>query len=1037
MTLTQVWGALLIFTVCPILGGLPLIAWITKALTGSQLDQLGTGNIGVSAAFYHGGRLAGILAVLSEAGKGIAAVLLARFFFPSNPEWELISLIALVLGRYWIGKGAGTTNAVWGFIVHDPAAAGLVFLIGGISFTILRERQLGRLGVLVLFPLILAVRHPHEGARFVGAISLALLLAWIYRQIPDDLDLPAEQSQANSQKMFRFFRGDRAIVSLHRQLDAGKVGAKAATLSQLLRWGYPVPAGWVLPPGDDPQPLVEFLQPAPDKPLAVRSSAVGEDSEVASAAGQYESILNVSSREELQDAIARCLASYDRPAAQAYRRDRHIGEDAMAVLVQEQIRGVFSGVAFSRDPIYRQGDAVAIEALPGDCYRIVGGRVTPDQYRVFVRDEDMDGGTSWVMPAGKVLEMEGAGDVPPALIQQVAFLARHLERRYRGVPQDIEWSYDGRHLWLLQARPVTTLVPVWTRKIAAEVIPGLIRPLTWSINRPLTCGVWGEIFTVVLGAGAAGLDFNETATLHYSRAYFNASLLGEIFLRMGLPPESLEFLTRGAKFSKPPLSSTLRQVPGLLRLMGRELRLEKDFERDCRRYFVPVLDKKAPSPPTPLPSRERGAIPRSPTSPPSPPTPLPSRERGAIPQSPTSPPSPPTPLPSRERGASESSNTSLELLQRADSILEALRRATYYSILAPLSLALRQALLKVPDGELDRSLLPEVAATRAIRELAEACRAGAFGEGALQGIPDELMSDTGAVFARLGELPAGERVLEEFEGLLLRYGYLSDCATDIAVPRWEEEPQPVRELFVQFLRAGAGEGGSEPHERVGRGGWKVGAVGARVNLKGRVTEVYSRLLAQLRWSFVGLEGVWLESGILRERGDIFFLELEEIRRVVAGDEGLTSRLAELIGLRRGLLEEDGQLSGVAPVVYGNAPPAPLRVRGEGRVSRQLRGIGASPGVVEGRVRVLRSLQGMGEIDRQTILVVPYTDSGWAAVLARAGGLIAEVGGRLSHGAIVAREYGMPAVMDVENATDLLRDGEWVRVDGARGVVEIL
>ena len=69
--------------------------------------------------------------------------------------------------------------------------------------------------------------------------------------------------------------------------------------------------------------------------------------------------------------------------------------------------------------------------------------------------------------------------------------------------------------------------------------------------------------------------------------------------------------------------------------------------------------------------------------------------------------------------------------------------------------------------------------------------------------------------------------------------------------------------------------------------------------------------------------------------------------------------------------------------------------------------------------------------------MPYTDSGWAAVLARAGGLIAEVGGRLSHGAIVAREYGMPAVMDVENATDLLRDGEWVRVDGARGVVEIL
>ncbi|NES82892.1 MAG: glycerol-3-phosphate acyltransferase, partial [Moorea sp. SIO2B7] len=110
MTLNQVLGFLLIVTVCPILGGLPLIAWITYVLTRRNLAQVGTGNISVSAAFYHGGNLVGVLAVLSEAGKGIAAVLLARHFFPSESAWELIALIMLVLGRYWIGKGAGTTN---------------------------------------------------------------------------------------------------------------------------------------------------------------------------------------------------------------------------------------------------------------------------------------------------------------------------------------------------------------------------------------------------------------------------------------------------------------------------------------------------------------------------------------------------------------------------------------------------------------------------------------------------------------------------------------------------------------------------------------------------------------------------------------------------------------------------------------------------------------------------------------------------------------------------------------------------------------
>ena len=147
MTLTQVWGAFLIFLLCPVIGGLPLIAWITRGLTGKRLSQMGTGNVSVSATFYHGGRLVGILAVCAEALKGIAAVLLARHFFPADPTWEVIALIALVMGRYWIARGAGTTNVVWGFIVHDPIVAGLTFLISFISFTIFRERRQGRLGV--------------------------------------------------------------------------------------------------------------------------------------------------------------------------------------------------------------------------------------------------------------------------------------------------------------------------------------------------------------------------------------------------------------------------------------------------------------------------------------------------------------------------------------------------------------------------------------------------------------------------------------------------------------------------------------------------------------------------------------------------------------------------------------------------------------------------------------------------------------------------------------------------------------------------
>ena len=951
----EVWGALAIFIVCPLLGGLPLVAWITRALTGRELAQLGTGNIGVSAAFYHGGKLAGILAVLSEALKGIAAVLIARYFFGNGTPWEIIALIALVMGRYWVGKGAGTTNVFWGYLVHDPLVTLLVLLIGALSFTILRERQLGKIGVLILLPVVEALLHPHDSGRILAAIALSSLMGGIYQKIPDDLDLPVQNGKTDSKDVFKFFRGDKAIVSLADDLDVAKVGQKAATLSQLYRWGYPVPMGWVVPPGDDVQALSDFLQPSELSPLVVRSSAIGEDSEQASAAGQYETILNVTSGQELKDAIARTQASYDTPSAIQYRHDRNAPENSMAVLIQRQVEGVFSGVAFSRDPITQQSDVVVIEAMPGLAIQVVSGQVTPEQYQIVVPPVEVT--SSWQLTDHVELQVQGDGDVPKGLIKQVAYLARHLESRFHGVPQDIEWSYDGQTLWLLQSRPITTLLPIWTRKIAAEVIPGLIRPLTWSINRPLTCGMWGELFTLVLGRRADGLDFSETATLHYSHAYFNASLLGQIFRRMGLPPESLEFLTMGAKFSRPPLFSTLRNVPGLLRLLGREMTLVQDFARDERQMFTPGLSQMA-------------HVDVSPSM----------------------------------------------ILSRIDLILKLLRRATYYSILSPLSAALRSSVFRVKEENIDRSRTPEVASLRALSNLAVKT-ATAF--------PELAHYDTDKVFAELSKTVFGQEILQRFAEILQRFGYLSEVGTDIAVPTWREEPQVVKDLFVQFI------GNAPPIPQKIK---HSSLVQARVDLKGRVTEVYSQLLAELRWCFVELEQVWLQSGLLKEVGDIFYLEFDEVKRVV--NDGEVIDLVALVKERRQLVEQFRQLD-IPPLIYGKSPPLPSGDITPSPNGRLLHGIGASAGIAEGKVKVLRSLQDIGKIERQTILVVPYTDSGWAPLLARAGGIISQVGGRLSHGAIVAREYGIPAVMDVHNATKLLRDGQRVRIDGSRGIVEIL
>jgi pyruvate,water dikinase len=950
------FGIVIILIVSPLLGAIPLIAWITYALSGKQLAQVGTGNISVAAAFLHGGKLAGSICVVSEALKGVAVVTIAQYYFPSQGVWEIIALIALVIGRYVATKGAGVTNVSWGLLAHDPLVAAFVSLLAATGFLITRSKETIKLGVLVIFPLFVGIIHSQDLPRIIAAFALSGLIYWIYNQIPDDLNLLTEEVDPELQAMMQYPDNEDKIITLDDDLDGEVVGAKAATLSQIKRWGYSVPKGWVLGPDDDPSYLIDFLQPSPLSPLVVRSSAIGEDSQQASAAGQYETILNVISKAELRQAIAQVQASYNHPNAVEYRRRSNSEDAAMGVLIQPQVQSVFSGVAFSRDPISQQGEAVVIEAVSGSPSQIVSGKVTPEQYRVVVAGYEKL----------SCLQFEGNGKVPEALIKQVAYLARRLERRYLGVPQDMEWSYDGQNLWILQTRPITTLLPLWTRKIAAEVIPGVIHPLTWSINSPLTCGVWGEIFTIVLGERARGLDFTKTAILHYSRAYFNASLLGEIFLGMGLPPESLEFLTRGASMSKPPIDSTLANLPGLTKLFKREIDLEKDFKSDYRQVFIP--------------------------------------------------------------GLTQLSNVVIEelslnqLLGRIDLILDLLHRGTYYSILAPLSAAIRQSVLGAKEEEIDNSVTPEVASLRAMRLLAADARQILI-DGNYEFKPQQ-------VFEQLAETTQGQRILYDFDELIQDYGYLSEVATDISVPTWRENPQIVKQLFIQLLQAPEVLNSADPRPE------QTNLVQKRVDLKGRVTEVYSRLLAELRWTFLALEQIWLQSRVLLETEDIFFLKLDEIRNLVMNpDVAFRNQLLKLVGNRRSQFLQDSQITQIPAVVYGYNPPYPIAPVIDPS-DNILLGIPASQGQIQGRVKIVRTLQEAHEIDKNTILVVPYTDSGWAPILVQAGGLIAEVGGKLSHGAIIAREYGIPAVMDVRGATYLLQDGQQVRIDGYKGTVEM-
>lgn len=264
-------------------------------------------------------------------------------------------------------------------------------------------------------------------------------------------------------------------------------------------------------------------------------------------------------------------------------------------------------------------------------------------------------------------------------------------------------------------------------------------------------------------------------------------------------------------------------------------------------------------------------------------------------------------------------------------------------------------------------------------------------------------------------------VLSTISSIKLRLS-LSEVANDIAIPTWKEDPDPAKSLFTQFLQQ------PPPEKEDKEINSKAKILQSRVDLNGQVTIKYSQLMAHLRWTFLELEQRWLDKGILSQPGDIFFLEFAEVCELVENKE---------IEQRRDRANTHRQLKKVPSLMYGNEAPPPSSVKPKVSNAQTLQGIGASARQAEGEIKVIRDWQDLPDINQDTILVVPYTDSGWAAILARAGGLISEVGGRLSHGAIVAREYGIPAVMDIEDATEQFHDGQRVKIDGRGGSVEIL
>jgi len=474
MTLVQVWGALAIFTVCPLLGGIELKIWIRRTFFREKSAQFPAK---VGAHHPKMPILNGLVAG-ADGLIGAIAILLARYFFPADPTWEIIALMALVFGQYWMAKQLNTMPILAGYVIHDWLTASFVLLLSLISFTIFRRQQTGFTLVLSLIPVMTILRYG-DGVRALATALLCGLMVWIHQKTLHRPNSQAQQSgQTSSGGIFHFFRSDRALLHLDLDLETQRVGSKVAILAQLKYWGYPIPMGWIFFPGDDVESLLESLRPSTQAPLMLRAAPrESQPLEPRAELGlvnpnqQHRPIFDITNKSDLASAITLGLISYNRVSSD--RRPQNTEESApVAVMVQQQIQGVFSGIARSRDLMPSSNthapntDApVKIEAWPGNSIQFRAGSVFPENYRVWVRAIHLESVSStpqtvsWVLPEGAIAQVqgtqvEGSGRVPIEIIQQVAFLIRHIEARYHRIPQEMTWSYDGKQLWILGVRSV-------------------------------------------------------------------------------------------------------------------------------------------------------------------------------------------------------------------------------------------------------------------------------------------------------------------------------------------------------------------------------------------------------------------------------------------------------------------------------------------------------------------------------------------------------------------------------------------------------
>jgi pyruvate,water dikinase len=776
--------------------------------------------------------------------------------------------------------------------------------------------------------------------------------------------------------------------------DADRVGRKAAVLGELKATGFTVPTGFVVTVGaaaelspdvvDEIRRGLEALGP---RPVAVRSSGVDEDTAGMSYAGQYETVLNVRGLDAVLDAVRTCTASAGAERVATYRTD-HSGPTRMAVLVQVMVDATAAGVAFSSNPLTGDDTEVVVNAVGGLGDRLVAGEVSAEQWTV------RDGGAS----ASTVDAVLDATDA-----RAVAWLARRVAAHF-GVPQDIEWAIADGTLWLLQARPITALPQQEVEPVPIEInVPDGLSTRNRSMDRPWTpmersvflpvfSAVARHIFAYTTGVVPAAHSIGgwtyvttqpDTAEAYAARLERIAADIAE-----GRP---LQVVRQWHETWKPAFAEAIAELRGvdLAGLSDERLHVHIRtvvalFDRLHDRYF----------------QLTGAAI----------------AVFGQL-----------TTLCADLFGWSGDQTVRLRGGLAGDHMAATIR----LSELARLAVdrpALRRWLAR-PDADPDRlaEVDPVFAAAFSLYIQRYTHRTVGF----------DLTEPT------LAEQPA---VLLALIRAQLAHPY--DFTTERAAHRARTAQALAEARSALADRAPAD-----------RDRFEAALEGCRLSSPVRDEKAFYAVSvwALLRYAVLELGRRLVDRGAADRADDALFLELTEALGALSTGDDQRARIRHHRG------EHAWALANPGPPTYGEPATLPTVVPDGGLSSgaqralraaevtmsfmtgpgvgsspddRQLRGLAASSGRYLGPVRVIHNVTEFGKLRHGDVLICPETTAQWSLLFPSLGALVTDRGSLLSHPAILAREYGVPAVVATGNATTLLRDDQLVIVDGATGVVRL-